>query len=738
MKYWLGVLALVNTVMLEGQTLTGVVYDQLNNEPLVGATISVDKTNTGTTTNANGRYSFEELEPGRISLVISYVGYRSVLVENVWLKAGKLTEQDVYLERSADDLDEVVVTAPRPMVDPGRISITEEQINRIAATYYDPARLIISSPDVAVANDQNNAISVRGLSPAYNVWKLEGAEIINPNHLSNAGTFLDQPTATGGGVNMLSAQMLDQSEFLYSTFDNRYGNSVGGIFNMNLKEGNDQERQYTAQASLIGFDLAAEGPFQQGGKVTYAANYRYSFTGLLTGFGVDFGGESIGFQDLSFDIATPVGNRSKLKIFGVGGLSYNNFDHQPLEESEVEKDRKDIYYNNKTAIIGANWETGFDKGKLRVSAAYSVADNDREETVYANDSDAQVDSERVTSKREVASLNAVSTQKLGNGELELGLMQNFYQNRYEGINQPTAFQSDVDFKQWLTRPYVKLEGALGQRLAGTAGFGASFTEGDYVLEPRLGLKLDVGAKNQVSLGVGVYSMLMNPYNYFHNAGYGELQLFSDPSDYGLLTNYRGTLAHDILGSDWSLHSEFFYYRFPEANSVSSTQTELAFTGGLSTNFKKDFGRSAYLNLGGSWFDSEIDVYESYYNTQYSFTLSSGKEWDLSNEAKKRKLSVDLRGMYQAGYRPHLGAPYLESNFTTIPANFIDQQPYLRFDLRVVWKRYHENRTTSIALDLQNVANIENFAYQYYDTFTDQWETQNQLGLIPILAYRVEW
>ena len=54
----------------------------------------------------------------------------------------------------------------------------------------------------------------------FAVWgfllnKIEGVEIVNPNHLSNAGTFNDQPAATGGGVNVLSAQMLDKSSFQY-------------------------------------------------------------------------------------------------------------------------------------------------------------------------------------------------------------------------------------------------------------------------------------------------------------------------------------------------------------------------------------------------------------------------------------------------------------------------------------------------------------------------------------------
>lgn len=730
----IALLALVSIIGGKAQTITGRVFDQLNNEPLVGATVNIEGATTGAVTYSGGRYRLEDLGPGRVNLVVSYVGYQPIVIDNVWIKSGKITEQNIYLERSFD-LDEVVVSAAKPLVQPGKISITEEQINRYAATYYDPARLITSSPDVAVTNDQNNEISVRGLAPSYNVWKLEGVEIVNPNHLSNAGTFFDQPTATGGGVNMLSAQMLDRSEFLYSTFDNRNGNSVGGIFNMNLKKGTDQDRQYTAQASLIGLDFATEGPFRQGGKTTYAANYRYSFTGLLAGMGVDFGGESIGFQDVSFNITTPIGDRSELKVFGVGGLSYNDFRHLTFEESEREKDRKDIYYSNKTGIVGASWTKGYDKGSVNVAAAYSHLQSKRDQFDY--DSFDERD-EEYKLKLDYSLFSFVISNKFttGNGNIEVGVMQNLYSWDYQSLNSVMDFNPHGNFSiydQFLTRPYAILDGYLGSNFTYKLGVSSQITSSDYTFEPRVSTSLFLGPKHVLNLGIGMYSQLLNPYNYYHNAGYGEMYRSREASDYSLLNSIRGTLSHDLVGSNLTMHSELFYYYFPEVNSLVSNEKEMARTYGLSVSLNRDFSKMAYVNLGASLLDSEVDVYENFFNTGYSLTLSTGKEWDFSNSTKNRRLSLDLRGMYQGGYRP-----YQNTNYASQPLDYYDQRDYLRFDLRVVWKRYHENRTTSFALDLQNVANIENFAYQYYDSFTRQWETQNQLGLIPILAYRVEW
>ena len=75
--------------------------------------------------------------------------------------------------------------------------------------------------------------------------------------------------------------MLDKSEFKYGAMDNSASNVVGGLFDMNLRNGYAGDYQYTAQASFIGFDLSAEGPVVKEKPASFLVNYRYSFTGLL-------------------------------------------------------------------------------------------------------------------------------------------------------------------------------------------------------------------------------------------------------------------------------------------------------------------------------------------------------------------------------------------------------------------------------------------------------------------------
>ncbi len=119
-------------------------------------------------------------------------------------------------------------------------------------------------------------------------------------------------------------------------------------------------------------------------------------------------------------------------------------------------------------------------------------------------------------------------------------------------------------------------------------------------------------------------------------------------------------------------------------------------------------------------------------------MAAGKEWDVSKGTKNRRLGLNLRGQYQGGFYYSENIPTTDGSMSGYSRFDYRTAPYLRFDVRLLWTRYRENRTTSIALDLQNASGVQNEGYKYFDGFTNQLETQYQLGLIPILTYRVEW
>ncbi len=736
-------IAFVIAAPASAQVVSGVVYDAISEEPLQGASVKVADTETGVATDANGHYRMALPEAGRYNLQVSFVGYETRVVPDIWVRNGKITTQDFALNRSNTGLEEVVVRDKLNPAQIGALTITEEQINRHAATYYDPARLVTNSPDLAVSNDQNNRISVRGISPNFNVWRLEGAEIVNPNHLSNAGTFSDQSIATGGSVNIISAQMLGTSSFLYGGFSPRYGNTVGGLFDMNFRRGNREERQYTTQASLIGLDFAAEGPFSSTGEASYLVNYRYSFTGLLAAMGVDFGGEKIGFQDLSLNVSLPLKNKAELRVFAVGGLNFNNFNAASLAESEVEKDRSDIFYDGRMGAIGSSLKHSIGNGFATHSFALSSSHNTRNQSFY---NDAQIDTAFYNTARTVSlgSLHSHYQFRTGPGELNFGVMANryLYQNSVQTSLDASA---NSDVAQLLINPYAGATFPLASWLEADFGISTYFyPESAAALDPRLGLTYLPGRNLEFYTRLGSYSQLLNPYNYYFVQQASGGDYLAMGGQFTFQKSWRINTGVEYDWNNWNFGIEAFYYLFNDVNVTwaNSSFITSAETKGISLIANRSYTRGWYLSGGGSlynstWSKAGEDV-SNPYNTQYNLNFSSGKEWEINSASRKRSLSANVRVMYQGGLKNvgyHLGVP---GSGDTEVLLWNDNADFFRLDLRLQWTWYRANKTSSLALDLQNATNYRNEAFRYGDSFTGNVETQYQLGLIPILTYRVEF
>ncbi|MCK5704157.1 MAG: carboxypeptidase regulatory-like domain-containing protein, partial [Cyclobacteriaceae bacterium] len=289
------------------QQIRGRVTDAITGQPLIGAYVIVGEEAdplAGSVTDHEGRFVIDQVVIGRYNLIVSFTGYRTVKLPEVLVQASRPPELNISLSPGIEEMEGLVISSqmdPLTIEGIGTRTITPEQTLRFASTYFDVARLTTAYPGVSLYNDQGNNIISRGHSPNSIQWKLEGVEIVNPNHLSNTGTLSDRPTQSGGGVNILSNQMLTNSKFINGGMSTDYGNGLSGYYDMFFRKGNTEKHEFVVQASLIGIDLTAEGPLKKESNNSYLINYRYSFVGLLTGMGIDFGGESISFQDLAFN-----------------------------------------------------------------------------------------------------------------------------------------------------------------------------------------------------------------------------------------------------------------------------------------------------------------------------------------------------------------------------------------------------------------------------------------------------
>ena len=175
-----------------------------------------------------------------------------------------------------------------------------DETRRYAGSRQDPARMASNFAGVSGQNDGRNDIIIRGNSPTGLLWRLEGADIPNPSHFGALG-------ATGGPVSILNNNTLDKSDFLTGAFPAEYGNALAGVFDLQMRSGNTEKREFLGQVGFNGFELGAEGPLKKGSRASYMVNARYSVLSVVSKLGVNFGtGTAVpNYQDVTFKLHLP-------------------------------------------------------------------------------------------------------------------------------------------------------------------------------------------------------------------------------------------------------------------------------------------------------------------------------------------------------------------------------------------------------------------------------------------------
>jgi hypothetical protein len=266
------------------QTLRGVITDQDSKTPVIGANIIIINSNPllGSSTDEKGQFRIEKVSVGRVSLKITCIGYEEKVISNLLISSAKEFILNIDMVESMVKMDELVIFANQhnknevinemAVVSARQFSV--EETKRYAGSLNDPARMVSAFAGNNTAAEGNNFIIVRGNSPKGVQWRLEGIEIPNPNHFADEGS-------TGGAINALNSAMLSNSDFFSGAFPAEYGNAFSGVFDMRLRNGNNEKREYAFSVGILGTDVTLEGPFKKGGGASYLVNYRYSTLSIL-------------------------------------------------------------------------------------------------------------------------------------------------------------------------------------------------------------------------------------------------------------------------------------------------------------------------------------------------------------------------------------------------------------------------------------------------------------------------
>lgn len=763
------------------QTVRGTVVDKVSQSPVSGAKITLLNTDSlqSVKSDVSGKFMLSNVPVGNRSLRITFPGYKEMTLPNLTVNAGKELVLNINLEEDVTGLEEVMIKAKveknKPLNSMSTVStrtFSVEETQKFAAAVNDPARMATAFAGVVQAGDGNNNISIRGNSPNGLLWRMEGVDIPNPNHFANVGT-------SGGGISILSAQLLSNSDFSTGAFAAEYGNALSGVFDVRLRKGNNQKREYTAQLGILGADIAAEGPFKKGYEGSYLVNYRYSTLNILGKIGIPFGDANTKFQDLSFNVYLPTQKFGKFTVFGFGGLSaqITTAEKDSLRWKEDGfKQYNSKFFSNTGAVGITNTKLFKNQSNLKTALVFSGnANGYNEEKLQSDYTSAirQYDQRYIQNK---LTLSSVYTQKLSaKSNIRTGLILNqlgyqLNQNEItdagtmaEILNVKGNTQTVQGFFQWNYKLSPKLTTNVGMHY-----FQLMLNNANSI-EPRASLKYDLSPKHHLTFGYGMHSQLQPLGIYFARKPDDNGVGYTHPNrNLGLSKAHHLVLGYDFILTEYShLKTEVYYqhlFNIPVSTDVTNTYSILNAQDGYYTNaltnkglgrnygFELTYERFLYKNLyylvSGSVYESKYRAsngnwYNTRYNTNFALSVTVGKEWMLSEKRKGRVIGFNIKSVYVGGFRY---TPIdLPASIGSGETKFIESETfahsmpdYYRLDIRFSLKRNYQKLTSTLALDIQNTTNRQNVGGQYFDQKSGAVKYWYQAGLIPVLSYKIEF
>lgn len=757
------------------QNIRGTVTDKNLQIPVSGAVVCIDNDSLHCdTSDINGQYELKDVRVGRHNISAIHNTYGEISVPGVLLNSGKelvfniQMEENIHVFKSASSKGKATsrVRSSNEMATVSARTFTVEETQRFAAAVNDPGRMATSFAGVVGADDGGNTIVIRGNTPAGMLWRMEGIDIPGPNHFANF-------SGSGGGVSLLSAQLLSNSDFYTGAFPAEYGNAISGVFDLRLRKGNSKKREYTLQAGFLGIDFATEGPLTKKGG-SYLVNYRYSTLGILQKLGVKITSGVTLFQDFSFNVQLPQSKLGTFSFFGFGGIS-NQYQNAVKDSTQwkSDDDRHNFIFGSNTGAAGMTHTINRGKNtsirNVLLYSGNSITDIGEYYTTDYQTTHLHWKNGLLNTK---LALHTSVNQKISERvHLRTGIILNHWNYRAlnkekDTMNVLRTFVDDrgqTDYGQL----YAQFKMRMSNRLNLYAGFHSMYLmlNKSKSFEPRVSVKYDINKKRTISFAYGLHSQLQLPGIYF-----------SEVTD----ANGVKTLANQSLGFNKSHHFvasfeqmlaagmrfkvETYYqhlYNIPSGTNGSTTSVlNLAFGSisqklsqdgkgrnyGVEMTLEKNLSRGVYFLISGSLYDSKYTTgngvwYDTRFNSRHSLSITGGKEIKLKGD--KKLLGLNFKTLWYGGFRMtpidlEKSRLYNTPVYDETRTNSIQLPSYFRADIKISYRINHSKYSSIWSLDLQNASNRKNVGGTYYDVQKEEIKTWYMTPLLPILSYKIEF
>lgn len=766
------------------QTVRGRVIDMATQAPLPGASVILTSQTPaiGSISDKDGYFRIKNVPVGRHEIQVSYIGYNSKKVADVLVISGKETYLTLQLKEEIVKSEELIVKGMKDVSNPNNdlavasvTSLRPEMINRFAGSRQDPARMAANTAGVAGDDNQRNDIIVRGNSPLGVLWRLEGVDIPNPNHFTVAGT--------GGGVfAVINNNLLANCDFLTGAFPAEYGNKTAAVFDVQLRNGNNEENEYTFQIGLNGVEVGAEGPISKENKSSYLASVRFVSLEPLKKLGLDLSAETVPqYLDGTFKIYTPAGDAGIFSFWGMGGHSRASVLHsQDGVDWTVTQRVEDENLESNLYALGMSHTCFFGKntfGRLNVSTSASniITHNEfvfSDKSIMPAERYHGFEGQHLINYSVTAKLSSAHLLKIGAAYRNMFFNNSFrdwdddnkvYEQRMLEHGEASLVQAFAHLQYRITEDFEIHPGIYYQLFT---------LNNSQAIEPRFAAKYKLGETQDLGFAYGMHSQTHPLLYYFFRFEHNNDNKFVATNK-----NMDFTRSHEFvlsyknqLWSDFLIKAEVYYQylydvpvsKYPQAAfySYMNLGAEFSFnpfdstvnegTGknfGIELTLEKYFSDGWYGLVTLSLFDSKFKTTDNKwrntaFNLGHVLNILGGKEFRLDDN-NKNVLSFDFKVAHIGGrrIRPVNVEKSIEMGYAVRDLDRAFEESlkdHFQIDVKISYNLNLESTTHSFFIAVDNMLNTQNPWKQNWNNDTKKITYDYQLGLLPYLGYRINF
>jgi outer membrane receptor for ferrienterochelin and colicin len=738
------------SLMLSAQSGTGSIrgrlIDEINNEPIPFANIVVRGTTKGTTTDIDGKYFIDRLNPGFIQLDISVVGYRRKVSPEVQIISNRVQNLDIKLEQSVEQIKEVVIEASpfnRPIESPLSMqTIGVAEIERAAGANRDISKVIQSFPGVASTPAFRNDIIIRGGAPNENRFFLDDIEVPNINHFQTQG-------ASGGPVGIINVNLIREVDFQSGAFPASRGNMLSSLLQFKMLDGNSERIKGKAVIGASDLGLTLDGPL--GKKTTYILSLRQSYLQFLfSALGLPF---LPTYYDYQFKVKHRIDQKNEISLVSIGALDLFKLNTSANETEQQRYILRNIPVNEQwNYAIGATYkhfgENSYQTWVLSRNMLNNASVKYEDNIESPNRKILDFQSQEIENKFRFENTTRAGAWKFTVGVgAEYAKFNNSTFNRLyipatsfgPARNDTIDFSSTLEVNKFsafgqLSRRFLdsRLRLSLGLRLDGN-DYDVAMQNPFNQFSPRASAAYDLSIKWTVNVAAGRYYQLP-PYTIMGYRVNGELVNRTNNLEYIHSDHLNGGFEYRPTDKS-KITMEGFYKKYDQYPLSVRTGLSLANSGadfgvvgnepvvsasegrayGIEVLAQQKLAKGFYGILSYTWVKSEFT------NADGSFAPSN---WDSEHlvsltAGKKFKNNWEVGGRWRYVHsRP--STPYLfpQSNFRSVydlnPAGVLDYSrinserlpAFHQLDLRVDKVFPFEKWSLNLYFDIQNLYNFQ--------------------------------